>query len=94
MRIGGGVYERVWAQPSIRDRRLLRRHHDKGIQGSAAIHPIVVSRQGCRQGQSTGSLLGPTPDRVEYGLLGVLGIAFSRAPSAFAVASALTPGWG
>jgi len=68
---GGGVYEPVWAQPSIRDRRLARRHHDKGIQGSATMHPSEVGRSDRHQGQRTGSLRGPTPDRLEYGLLGV-----------------------
>lgn len=46
-----------------------RRHHDKGIQGSATIHPNVVGQQGRQQGQRTGSLLSPTPDRVELDLL-------------------------
>ena len=42
--------------------------------------------------ESTGSLLGPTPDRFEFGLLGVFcTMGLPRAPSAFAVASALTP---
>jgi len=68
---GGGVHERVWAQPSIRDRRLGRRHHDKGMQGSAAIHPNAVGRGGRLQGHKSGSLRGPTPDRVEGDLLGV-----------------------
>ena len=91
---GGGVHERVWAQPSIRDQRAGRRRHDKGIQGSATIHPNAVGRSGRLQGQRSGSLRFPTPESFEFGLLGVLEMGFPRAPSAFAVASALTFRWG
>ena len=76
-----------------------RRRHEKRIQGSATIHPNVVGRKGRLQGRGRGHCWVPRPDRVELWSPGVSKMGFPRAPSAFAVASAVTPlrsksGWG
>ena len=73
MRIGvGGGYEPGWAQPSIRDRRLARPHHDKAIQGSATMHPSEVGRSGRLQGPRPGRCWVPrliASNTVSWGFL-------------------------